>query len=210
MRRTIYGGVFLLLASGLVLATPLAASASNPAQKHAHTVQCTSVATGHKKVTKAGVTACTSSTLKVTHPCPKGATIFVVSKGTTYALRSGAKPVRLPKHATLVALNKACGLSVTPTPVAQALPAPTTTTLPPTTTTTAPPPPPTTTVPPPPPPTTAAPAPAPVGCHPLTDGGNCYSPGEYCRDSDHGVTGVAGNGETITCADDDGWRWEPT
>jgi hypothetical protein len=61
-------------------------------------------------------------------------------------------------------------------------------------------------VPPPPPPTTAAPA----SCHPLTDGGNCYSPGEYCRDSDHGVTGVAGNGETITCEDNDGWRWEPT
>jgi hypothetical protein len=24
------------------------------------------------------------------------------------------------------------------------------------------------------------------------------------------VTGVAGNGETITCADNNGWRWEPT
>jgi hypothetical protein len=23
------------------------------------------------------------------------------------------------------------------------------------------------------------------------------------------VTGVAGDGETITCEDNDGWRWEP-
>jgi hypothetical protein len=63
----------------------------------------------------------------------------------------------------------------------------------------------------------AAPAPAaptettaPAGCYPLTDGGNCYEPGEYCRDSDHGASGVAGDGEAITCADNDGWRWEPS
>jgi hypothetical protein len=24
------------------------------------------------------------------------------------------------------------------------------------------------------------------------------------------VTGTAGDGETITCEDNDGWRWEPT
>src|SRR6202041_1298532 len=106
---------------------------------HAHTVRCTSTATGHKKVTKAGVTACTSSSLKVTHPCPSGSTIFVVTKGTTYTLRPGAKPIRLPKHASLTTLNKACGPTTTPTTAALALPAPSTTTLPPTTTTTAPP-----------------------------------------------------------------------
>ena len=66
-----------------------------------------------------------------------------------------------------------------------------------------------------------APAPAPTptptptdtptsaGCHPLTDAGGCYEPGELCRDSDHGVTGVAGDGETIVCEDVNGWRWEP-
>jgi hypothetical protein len=205
MRRSIYGGVFLLVLSGLALGAPLAASASSAgAQKHAQTVRCTSTVTGHKKVSKAGVTACTSSSLKVTHPCPSGSTIFVLSKGTTYALRPGAKPIRLPNHASLAALNKACGLSTTPTTAALALPGPTTTTLPPATTTTAPPPPPTT-VPPPPPPTAA-----PESCHPLTDGGNCYEPGEFCRDSDHGVTGVAGDGKTITCEDNDGWCWEPT
>lgn len=57
-----------------------------------------------------------------------------------------------------------------------------------------------------PPPTSMAPA----GCHPLTNGGKCYEPGEFCRNSDHGVTGVAGDGETITCEDNDGWRWEPS
>jgi len=50
---------------------------------------------------------------------------------------------------------------------------------------------------------------APTGCFPLSDEGTCYEPGEYCRDSDHGVTGVAGDGENITCEDNDGWRWEP-
>ena len=44
----------------------------------------------------------------------------------------------------------------------------------------------------------------------MTDSGGCYEPGEYCRDSDHGMTGVAGDGETITCEDNDGWRWEPS
>jgi hypothetical protein len=209
MRRFIWAGVVSLLLVGLTVSSPSAASAAAAGtQKHAHTVQCASAATGHKKVTQAGITACTSSTLKVTHPCPNGSTIFVVSKGTTYALRLGARPIRLPKHAGLIALNKACGLSAPsrsapPTPVAQALPAPTTT-FPPATTTTVPPPPPTTALPP--PFTTAAPA----SCRPLTDGGNCYEPGEYCRDSDHGATGVAGDGETITCEDNDGWRWEPT
>jgi hypothetical protein len=49
----------------------------------------------------------------------------------------------------------------------------------------------------------------PAGCYPLTSGGNCYEPGEYCRDNDHGASGVAGDGERIICADNDGWRWEP-
>jgi hypothetical protein len=50
---------------------------------------------------------------------------------------------------------------------------------------------------------------APASCHPLTNGGNCYEPGEYCRDSDHNVSGLAGDGKAITCEDNDGWRWEP-
>lgn len=55
-----------------------------------------------------------------------------------------------------------------------------------------------------------APSPAPAqSCYPLTNGGNCYEPGEYCRSSDHGATGLAGDGESIVCADNNGWRWEP-
>jgi len=49
----------------------------------------------------------------------------------------------------------------------------------------------------------------PAGCYPLSNEGTCYEPGEYCRESDHGVTGRAGDGETIVCTDNDGWRWEP-
>ncbi len=62
------------------------------------------------------------------------------------------------------------------------------------------------------PPQTTAPAAAPTtpsGCHPLTNGENCYEPGEYCRNSDHGMSGVAGDGERIICEDNNGWRWEP-
>lgn len=63
---------------------------------------------------------------------------------------------------------------------------------------------------PPPPATAPAAAPStPVGCYPLTNGGNCYEPGEYCRNSDHGLSGVAGDGERIVCENNDGWRWEP-
>ena len=62
----------------------------------------------------------------------------------------------------------------------------------------------------PPPPTPAlAPAPAPASCHPLTSGGNCYEPGEYCSTAERGTSGVAGDGKTIYCQDIGGtWRWE--
>jgi cardiolipin synthase A/B len=46
-------------------------------------------------------------------------------------------------------------------------------------------------------------------CYPLDNDGACYEPGEYCRDDDHGTTGRAGNGSTITCEDDNGWFWKP-
>jgi hypothetical protein len=61
-------------------------------------------------------------------------------------------------------------------------------------------------------PTQAAPTQAsatPAGCYPISDEGTCYEPGEYCREDDHGTSGVAGDGEPITCEDNDGWRWEP-
>jgi hypothetical protein len=57
------------------------------------------------------------------------------------------------------------------------------------------------------PPTTT---PVPTTCYPMTDSGNCYEPGEYCRNDDHGTSGVAGDGEAITCEDNNGWRWEPS
>jgi hypothetical protein len=57
---------------------------------------------------------------------------------------------------------------------------------------------------------TPAPTPAPSqSCYPIASSGNCYKPGEYCSDADHGMNGLAGDGESITCEDNDGWRWEP-
>ncbi|MBO0692985.1 MAG: hypothetical protein J2P58_08815 [Acidimicrobiaceae bacterium] len=90
---------------------------------------------------------------------------------------------------------------------------------PPPTTVYVPPPPPTTVYVPPPPPTTAyfpPPTTAPTAtsptasCSPLSNEGTCYEPGEFCRESDHGMTGIAGDGDQIACEDNDGWRWEPT
>lgn len=49
----------------------------------------------------------------------------------------------------------------------------------------------------------------PSGCYPLSKKGNCYEPGQFCRSSDHGASGVAGDGKNIICANNDGWRWEP-
>jgi hypothetical protein len=64
-----------------------------------------------------------------------------------------------------------------------------------------------------PPPATAAPPPPPpppaATCHPLTNSGKCYEPGEFCRESDAGVIGLAGDGETIRCENNNGLRWEP-
>ena len=96
------------------------------------------------------------------------------------------------------------GGSATPAPTASRTPAPTASRTPaPSTSRTAAPSP---------TPQTTAPAAAPAtssGCYPRTDAGNCYEPGEYCRDSDHGMSGVTGDGESIVCEDNDGWRWEP-
>src|ERR1700735_5664523 len=90
-----------------------------------------------------------------------------------------------------------------PTPaVAPAAPPPAPATQPATASPAAPPPPaPATTSP-------AAPAPA-ASCSPLSNEGTCYEPGEFCREDDHGASGVAGDGKQIVCEDNDGWRWEP-
>lgn len=59
------------------------------------------------------------------------------------------------------------------------------------------------------PPAASPAAAAPAGCYPLSNAGTCYEPGEYCRNADHEVSGMAGDGEAITCEDNNGWRWEP-
>jgi hypothetical protein len=46
-------------------------------------------------------------------------------------------------------------------------------------------------------------------CYPMSDEDTCYEPGEYCRESDEGTTGLAGDGKSIICEDNDGLRWEP-
>jgi phosphatidylserine/phosphatidylglycerophosphate/cardiolipin synthase-like enzyme len=60
-------------------------------------------------------------------------------------------------------------------------------------------------------PTTSATSSSPAACTPIDDEGGCYEPGEYCRDDDHGATGRAGDGKTITCENENGtWYWEST
>jgi hypothetical protein len=61
-------------------------------------------------------------------------------------------------------------------------------------------------------PSPTSPAPSPsssAACHPLSSAGNCYKAGEYCPKADHGMDGVAQDGEAIVCEDNNGWRWEP-
>jgi hypothetical protein len=48
-----------------------------------------------------------------------------------------------------------------------------------------------------------------ASCHPTTSSGHCYEAGMYCRKSDHGKSGVAGDGAKIVCKNHKGWRWEP-
>lgn len=48
-----------------------------------------------------------------------------------------------------------------------------------------------------------------AGCHPKTNNGGCYEPGELCRQSDHGKTGKAGDGRNIVCRNQNGgWHWK--
>jgi hypothetical protein len=54
-----------------------------------------------------------------------------------------------------------------------------------------------------------APKPAPrPACYPRSNSGNCYKPGQFCRKSDHGASGVDAYGKAIRCEDNGGWRWE--
>jgi hypothetical protein len=39
--------------------------------------------------------------------------------------------------------------------------------------------------------------------------GNRAGPGQGPADADHGMSGIAGDGEAVLCEDNDGWRWEP-
>ena len=59
-------------------------------------------------------------------------------------------------------------------------------------------------------PSSKSPAASPTtSCHPTTAKGHCYEPGEYCRKSDLGKSGLAGDGAKITCKYSDGrYRWQ--
>jgi len=139
--------------------------------------------------TTAGLTTTTSAT--------------ATASPSHHATRTAAAAGRTQPQGTQAA-------AVTPPAPATSAPAPTTHA--PAPTTHAPTPPPTTRAPAPTTPPAVAPSTsaAPAGCHPLTNSGKCYEPGEFCRAADHGVSGVAGDGEAITCEDNDGWRWEPS
>ena len=121
-------------------------------------------------------------------PVASAASVLAHVSPTSSATHKAVAVSKSPAPAT----TSAVASSSSPAPVCTQAPA-----------TTAPP----TTAPPTAAPTTAAPA-APA-CSPLTSGGNCYEPGEFCPAKDHGVTGIAGDGKSITCEDVNGyWRWE--
>jgi len=194
VRRWVWVGIgaATVMASTSVPAGALTAKQTK--QYRVNTTACARAVKSGKVVTAKTYRICTHATVYSPAPCPSGQKGQLVSVGTrTFAMHIGRKPDQLPKGYTVTRVDRGC------TTVASTAPATTSppTTVAPTTTTTRPPPP---------PPSTTAAAPT---CSPLTNGGNCYEPGEYCRTSDHGASGVAGNGEPITCEDNNGWRWEP-
>ncbi|MFF8020017.1 hypothetical protein ACFZDJ_02585 [Streptomyces sp. NPDC007896] len=44
-------------------------------------------------------------------------------------------------------------------------------------------------------------------CSIVSNSGNCYEAGQYCRNSDHGASTTDAGGAGITCAYRNGWRW---
>ncbi|QIY95443.1 hypothetical protein HEP87_17095 [Streptomyces sp. S1D4-11] len=44
-------------------------------------------------------------------------------------------------------------------------------------------------------------------CSIVSNSGNCYEAGQYCRNSDHGASTTDADGAGITCAYRNGWRW---
>ena len=140
------------------------------------------------------------------------AAVAVAGCGSTGATGNASHATAVPSATPAqVASEAPVPVSSTPPSSIPASSTPARTAAPPVSTPPAPkPPPPVSTKPVPKPPPPSAPAPAPkASCYPLTNGGNCYEPGEFCRDSDHGDMGLAGDGEVIKCEDNDGWRWEP-
>lgn len=59
-------------------------------------------------------------------------------------------------------------------------------------------------------PTAPVPPLSPSNCEPVSNSGNCYRPGQFCRNSDHNVIGVTADGQKIVCTNNNGWRWEPS
>lgn len=116
------------------------------------------------------------------------------------AVASSSTPPPPGNVSSYAALQPTSIPAATPSIAATATPTPR-----PTSTPTAAPP-----APPPAAPPAAAPAPPPQkSCYPLTNAGNCYQPGEFCRTSDHGVIGQTADGRRIQCLYNNGWRWEP-
>jgi hypothetical protein len=177
--------------------SPLACSAQAASSRPAdHTIVKIRVRTvAHAQVTATGPLALARGQSAVSRTSAHGTRML--------RFRVGDAPpgvaVVITVHVSHDGSSGSCHASLLPRPApATVVTAPSPPTSPPTS---APAPPPTTA--PAPPPTTAA------SCYPLTDAGNCYEPGEYCRNSDHGMTGVAGDGKKIICEDNNGWRWEP-
>ena len=102
------------LLAGMV---PLAAwsdQAGATTSKSTETARCVADLSKRQTVTKSVLAACSASSLVVRHPCPKGSsTIFVVRRGTTYALRVGHKPLQLPKQYGMGTITQACGYTMT-------------------------------------------------------------------------------------------------
>jgi hypothetical protein len=170
----------ILLILGGCLVIGVIASAVNGA-KTAQPVAATTSPTATVKASS-GAAAVKAAT-KPAPPSPAPTT--PVPTHTTHAASAAVPPA--PAHTTAAAIPPPAPARTTAAAIPPPAPAHTTAAA----------------VPPPAPPAAAA------ACSPLTNGGKCYEPGEFCRAGDHNLSGVAGDGKAITCEDNDGWRWEP-
>lgn len=130
LKPVLIGLTMLMVIPGATSVDSADASASTPKGPTANQIkQCSAAATGHRKMTRGQMAAC-SALPKISEHCAKGRSVTVIKIGPeNIAVRFNEKPVRLGAQYTQSQLNAACtGSPSQPSVEAPSGPSPTTTT----------------------------------------------------------------------------------